>query len=122
MSDLYIEKSKSTPRVKTNDNRLSLEGVALPEDAKRFFAPVFEWVEKFNKEHILMDINLHYFNTSVSKLLLELMRTAENNQEIKKIDVNWHYEDDDPEMRESGEMYEGTLKRTSFHYIELAEI
>lgn len=63
-----------------------------------------------------------YFNTSSSKCLFDILkRLAQFEQSGMSICVNWFYEEDDEDMRETGEDYEDVLG-LSFNYIEIEEL
>jgi len=122
MHDLMIPGTDSLPEVsfKTSGD-FRLYGRALPEDASKFFNPIFDWVREFTGEMYNIEINLDYFNTSVSKKLLELFRIVENKPGEKKVNVKWMYEDGDDEMLESGEIYKELLPGFHFTFHKYAE-
>ncbi len=122
MEDLFIQGTESLPTVSFKSNgELKLSGRALPEDASRFFAPLLAWIRDSTAEEINMEINLDYFNTSVSKQLLDLFKTLENKTTVKIVKVKWMYEEGDDEMLESGEIYQELLPRFRFTFEKYAE-
>jgi hypothetical protein len=122
MEDLFIKGTKSVPMVSFKTNgEIKLEGRALVEDAFKFFQPLINWVKEFNGDEINIEINLEYFNTSVSKQLLDLFRTIDSNPNNRIVNVKWLYEEGDDEMQESGEIYEDLLPRFNFTYEQIAE-
>lgn len=122
MEDLFVKGTESIPMVSFKTNgEIKLEGRALVEDAFKFFQPLITWAKEFNADEINIEINLEYFNTSVSKQLLDLFRTFEGNPNNKSINVKWLYEEGDDEMQESGEIYEDLLPRFNFTYKKIAE-
>jgi len=123
MHDLFIEGSDCLPTVSLQTTgQIKISGRALPEDAVSFFKPVVEWLMKFTSENIEIEINLDYFNTSVSKILLDIFKIIENNEENKNIEVRWLYEEGDEEMLESGEIYQELLPRIKFSFHKYAEL
>lgn len=123
MEDLFIQGTDSLPTISFKTNgELKVIGRALPEDPNAFFKPVLEWLRKFSMEEINIEFNLDYFNTSVSKQILDMFKIIENNPENKVIKIKWMYEDGDDEMLESGEIYSEILKRFQFTYHKYAEI
>ena len=123
MEDLFIKGTDSLPAISFNTGgELKISGRALPEDAFRFFAPLFEWAAKLSAEKINLEINLDYFNTSVSKQLLDFFKIIENNPVAKTINLKWMYEDGDEEMLESGEIYQELLPKFNFTFNKYAEI
>ena len=123
MENLFIEGSESMPTVEfSTDGILKIEGRALPENAHEFFSPLIKWVREFSSERLTLEINLEYFNTSVSKQLYDFLKAVESNQNFKKITLKWFYEDGDDEILESGEIYEELLPRIAFEYHKFAEV
>ena len=123
MQDLYIERTLTMPEVSfKTTGEIKLEGRALPENAYAFFQPMIQWASEIDIKEINFEFNVDYFNTSVSKQLLDLFRSFENNHHIEKINITWMYEDGDEEMLESGEVYEEMLKRCHFIFQKYAEI
>lgn len=47
MEKLEIKPSNETPHIvfDPSENLYTISGVCLPEDAKGFFAPVYEWIK-----------------------------------------------------------------------------
>jgi hypothetical protein len=123
MENLFIEGSQSLPAVEfSNNGLLKITGRALPENAFDFFNPLIKWVRDFSCDELNIEINLEYFNTAVSKQLYDFLKTVENNQNYKKIQLKWFYEDGDDEILEAGEIYEELLPRIKFSYQRLAEV
>ncbi len=122
MEDLFVKGTESVPMVSfKTTGEIKLEGRALVEDAFKFFQPLITWAKEFNADEINIEVNLEYFNTSVSKQLLDLFRTFDGNPNNKVINVRWLYEEGDDEMQESGEIYEDLLPRFNFTYKQYSE-
>jgi len=122
MEDLFIKGTESVPTISFKTNgEIKLEGRALLEDAFKFFKPLITWAKEFTADEINIEVNLEYFNTSVSKQLLDLFRTIDENKKNKVINVNWLFEEGDDEMQESGEIFEELLPRFNFSYKEYLE-
>ncbi len=123
MEDLYIPGTDSLPTVSfKTTGELKIEGRALPENAEKFFAPLISWVTGFAAEEINLEINLDYFNTSVSKQLLDFFKVIEKNPDARTIHLKWMYEEGDEEMLESGELYKELLPRFNFTFQRYSEI
>lgn len=122
MDNLILEPTNSTPLVKfTTDGRLLLEGRSLPENVTRFYAPLIEWAASIRIEVIRLDINLEYLNSASSKKLLELLKVLDANNHVSQLIINWHYESDDEDALESGQIFEELLRRAEFRYHEYSE-
>jgi hypothetical protein len=123
MEDLFIQGTDSLPTVSLKINgEFKISGRALPEDASKFFSPVLYWLRDFFADEVNIEINLDYFNTSVSKQLLDFFKLIENKKDIKAVNVKWMYEEGDDEMLESGEIYQEILPIFRFSFHKYAEI
>ncbi|MCU0359407.1 MAG: DUF1987 domain-containing protein [Bacteroidia bacterium] len=111
MARLEIEATTSTPEIILDPGAktLQIKGICTPENPRLFFDPLFEAMELFqkNNDRILIEICLDYFNTGSSKCLLNLFYMISNNQQMKQnSEVNWVIEDSDPDIKESGLLFE----------------
>ncbi len=123
MNDLILQKTDSLPAICfMSTGEMKITGRALPEDAVRFFMPLFEWINGFTGENVNVEINLDYFNTSVSKQLLDLFKMIDKNPNIKNVSIKWMYEEGDEEMLESGEIYQELLPGFTFIFHKYAEL
>jgi hypothetical protein len=123
MKDLIIQGTDSLPAVSLMTNgELKIAGRALPEDAAKFFSPILSWLKELSAEEVNIEINLDYYNTSVSKQLLDFFKQIENKKAIQIVNVKWMYEEGDEEMLESGEIYQELLPRFRFTFHKYAEI
>jgi hypothetical protein len=122
MNNINIEATNNTPAISFfTDGRLLIEGRSLPENVHRFYTPLIEWVRQINTEVVKMDINLEYLNSASSKKLLELLQTLDANNNIHVLIVNWHYEADDEDALENGQIFEEMLRKAEFRYHEYSE-
>jgi hypothetical protein len=122
MNNLIIEPTSSTPAIQfREDGRLLIEGRSLPENVVTFFAPLIEWASKITIKVIKLDINLEYLNSASSKKLLELLKVFDANNHITTFMVNWHYEEDDEDSLENGQIFEDLLRKAEFRYHEYSE-
>jgi hypothetical protein len=54
-------------------------------------------------------------------MLLELLKNLDANSRIKSLIINWHYEEGDDSILETGKIFEELLIRVPFRYHEYAE-
>ena len=122
MKNINLEPTTSTPAVRfVSDGRLLIEGRSLPEDVNKFYNPLIAWVKHLTTEVVKIDLNLEYLNSASSKKVLELLRVLEDNEAIKELIINWHYEADDEDALESGQIFEDFLIKAEFRYHEYSE-
>ena len=122
MNNLIIEPTSSTPAIQfREDGRLLIEGRSLPENVMKFYTPLIEWASKLTTQVVKLDINLEYLNSASSKKLLELLKVFDANNHIITLIINWHYETDDEDSLESGQIFEELLIKAQFLYHEYSE-
>lgn len=84
MENLLIEATRGTPQINFDAQKklLKLEGQSYPENAFKFYEPVFNWIdgyiEEFSSEMLKVEISLRYANTSSSKCILMILDKLEN--------------------------------------------
>jgi hypothetical protein len=122
MNNLIVESTINTPTIKFGtDGRLLMEGRSLPENVSKFYQPIVEWCALLNAEVVKMDINLEYINSASAKKILELLKVLDSNNNIKEFFVIWHYEKDDEDVLENGQIFEELLRKAVFRYQEYSE-
>jgi len=122
MNNLIVESTINTPTVKFGtDGRLLMEGRSLPENVTKFYQPLVEWAAMLTAEVVKMDINLEYINSASAKKILELLKVLDANNNIKEFIVIWHYEKDDEDVLENGQIFEELLRKAVFRYQEYSE-
>jgi hypothetical protein len=122
MNNLIIESTINTPTIKFGtDGRLLMEGRSLPENVAKFYQPLVEWAAVLTAEVVKMDINLEYINSASAKKILELLKVLDANNNIKDFIVIWHYEKDDEDVLENGQIFEELLRKAVFRYQEYEE-
>ena len=111
MERLLIPATAFSPEINFDEisNILSISGESYPENASEFYQPVFDWLTiyclKPNRE-IRLEINLNYYNTSSSKILLQIFEKLESYHQKKgTAAVTWFYPDNDEDLLESGREY-----------------
>lgn len=119
MNPLIIEPTDETPKVvlDPSSNIFEFVGRSLPEDVTTFYGPILKWFDEYGNSPnatTRIDFKMVYFNTASSKLILDILFKLEELKE-KGIDiaVNWHYQDDDEDMKEAGKEY-GDLVSVEF--------
>jgi hypothetical protein len=119
MENLIIEPTTSTPAIRfRTDGRLLIEGRCLPENVAEFFAPLLEWAAELQIQVVKMDVNLEYMNSASSRRLLDLLKVFDANNHIETFHVDWHYEADDEDNLENGQIFEDLLLKAQFRYHE----
>lgn len=124
MNNLSIEKTKFTPEVlfDSESGQLKIRGESYPENTATFYKPVFEWLkEYFNNtktDRTKVIIELYYFNSSSSKVLMNLFEELDNaGEKGKEIVVEWLYDPEDEDSLEFGEEFAEDVEHIDFQII-----
>ena len=116
MDALYIKEEEGTPRIvlDKDKNIFEISGNSLPEDIISFYAPVFKWVEEYIKQpnpHTKLVVSLNYFNSSSSKVILDLINLlVDLLHKGNQIEVEWHYMEMDDDNLQTGKEFQGFSK------------
>ncbi len=113
MERLYIEQAKATPQIDFDADLkvLKMNGQSYPENAFKFYDPVFEWLDNFfesveGDDLIKLELTLPYINTSSSKCMMMLLEKFEEASDGgKNIVVNWYYDKDNESELECAEEF-----------------
>jgi len=126
MENLIIEPTKCTPAINFNkkNNILEIKGESYPENTSQFYEPVFEWIEQYfhsiNIEPVIINIEILYFNSSSSKVLMDLFDLCEEaSNEGKSIEVNWRYHEENDMALEYGEEFKEDLEVLNFNLVQI---
>ncbi|MCE3280029.1 MAG: hypothetical protein K0S44_2220, partial [Bacteroidetes bacterium] len=86
-----------------------IEGKSFPEDSKEFYRVLIQWLEEYKKNlpaSFRLDFNLFYLSSSsiisVKQILLKLIEFQSMGT---KVIVTWYYDEDDEDIKKTGEDY-----------------
>lgn len=119
---VFIEATSTSPEVDFRvDGNLSIKGRSIRLNEIDFYTPIIEWVRVLDVEKVILDVKLEYADTSCSKLIYQLLKTLDNNNRIKCLVVNWHYEEVDFDAYEDGMILKESMRKASFRFYEYPE-
>ena len=122
MDDLFIEATKKTPEVRTScKGHIHISGRSIPEDPIKFYEPLKLWIEEYSKNpapQTEICVQLEYFNSGTSKILLTLLRQLVELKPRSEVKIKWCYESGDDDIYERGD-YFSSLLETEFEFIEI---
>lgn len=123
MEAFIVDHTEDTPAIHLDaaTEKFEFSGKSLPEDVSTFYAPVFDWLQKYSEspnETSVFVFKMTYFNTASSKIILDiLMRLEEMKENDLDVSVEWHYEEEDEDMQEAGEEY-SEIVEVPFKFVE----
>jgi hypothetical protein len=117
MRELYIEKTKSTPEVRFDpqNNKLMINGQSYPENAFKFYEPIFTWLEEYLEDAgqgVVLEFYYYmpYINTSSSKCIMMLLEKLENaHKRGQAVSVRWYYDVENEMALECAEEFKEDL-------------
>ena len=116
MENLNIKGEAKTPTIDFNysNGELVISGRSIPENSIEFYKPVIEWLESLKvseRDKIVLEIKLEYFNTSSSKCILDVFKKLEEIRGVgKDASIRWYFESDDEDMEEAGQDFSAIIK------------
>jgi len=119
MENLQITQTKSSPEINfnTETNIHEISGESYPENTAQFYDPILDWINEYLKlehtETIIFNIELIYFNSSSSKILLDIFDMLDNSGN-NNITINWIHDEEDEAMEEYGEEFEEEIEHINF--------
>jgi|688.fasta_scaffold1894407_1 hypothetical protein len=126
MENLNIQGGEKTPSFNFNasEGKIEITGRSWPEHALQVYEPAFKWLEEYFKNpatKTVVNLKMEYFNTSSSKVVLDILKKIDQLSLIgKDVEINWYYEYDDPDLKEHGNMIKSILK-SQINLIEVEE-
>lgn len=125
MDNLIIEATKYTPEIKFDAeiNTLEITGETYPENTAEFYAPVFSWLDEYLEQigdsEVTVNLEINYFNSSSSKVLMDMFdKFEETVTEGKTITLNWIYDKDNESALEYGEEFQEDLETLKLNLVE----
>jgi hypothetical protein len=121
MEKIIRHGTTKTPQVILDPEQgiISLEGRSILEDTISFYDPILSWLNEYTDypKDTTINISFDYFNSTSARILLIILQTA---QKIKKsgnkLIINWYYDENDENIRESG-MDFASLVKEQFNFI-----
>lgn len=131
MQAYFVEPSDSTPKILLDpDNKaFEISGISRPENVRECYEPVIDWFEEFSVhlknyefastgELMKISISLNYFNSASAKFILDiLMEINKLYHNGMNLEIDWHYDEGDDDMKEVGEEL-SEIVDFQFNYIE----
>ena len=124
MENLLIQGTKSTPDISFDETLgvLKVQGYSYPENAAAFYEPVLRWLrgyfERANAPPLGIELEMIYFNSSSSKILLDLFDMLDQYAAAgQTVSVNWIYDQDNESAYECGLEFEEDVEHMEFRLV-----
>ncbi len=115
MDAFYLKKTDDTPNIAfvPQKNIFEISGRSLPEDTVSFYKPVLNWIKTYSKAPLkktVFKFNLVYLNTASSKIIISIILLLKELHDTgNSVFIEWYYYDDDEEIFETGEEFQGIV-------------
>ena len=131
MEKLIIEPTANSPRIALDPESKNFEfsGESRPENVRKFYLPVLEWLEGYTTEQgklsdgersfqLQCQFNFEYFNSTSAKYILDIFKSLNAINALGiGLEIKWLYEEDDEDMLEVGQEM-SRMSKLSFEYIK----
>jgi len=126
MDPLQTNATPNTPALSCDPaaGGISIAGESYPENAASLFQPLLDWVHGFltQEGHIhqpmVVDIDLKYFNSATSRILMQLFDLLDAAaRDGRDVVVNWHHHAHNEMAEEYGEEFREDLQYLSFNLL-----
>ncbi len=121
---IELKRTSSTPYVLFDENKsyMMFKGESFPENVTAFYGDILAKLKEHLESSIsvfVFDCELVYFNSSSSKLLMNMMGLMDDAaQKGKDITVNWITTADNEIITECGEEFAEDFTNFTFNIIE----
>ena len=127
MDNLLIAASQSTPEVRfdAQAHLLEIKGESYPENASKFYAPVFDWLGSYleqvpSEARVVVNLEIIYFNSSSSKALMNIFDLFSQAAAAgRQVTVNWRYHAQNESAQECGEEFSEDVEGVVFNLVEI---
>ena len=113
MKPLIIKPTEKSPLIELKEGELNFRGCSIINDPRVFFDPVLDWLEEYvvdPPDMTVVNIDYEYIDSASVKTFYEVLKILEPLSKSKKLQLNWYYEVDDPEILELGEIIQAKMR------------
>jgi hypothetical protein len=124
MKTFTMNAKEYTPAVLLDANKgiIEIAGKSFPEDAVRFYKPLFKWIDEYlliPNSNTKLNLKFTYYNTSSAKKILELIKKVSLLQNSgNKLEIFWYYDEGDEDMLNAGYDYSSVVE-IPFKFVEM---
>lgn len=128
MKDFYIPATSMSPEIdfRFSDHILNIKGESYPENAAAFYGEVLNQLALYlaspGQKKIEVNVELRYFNSSSTKILLKLFEMLNDAVDAgNAVVLNWYHDEDDDTILEFGEDLHSDYGLLNFNPIAISE-
>lgn len=124
MNKLFLIEGKNTPKISfdPDSGKFAITGKSYPESAERFYKVPLQWLKKYCVEgepkDIVVDLNFEFISSASAISVLQLLKQmGQLKAKGFNINVKWHLQDDDDDIKVTGESLESLCGGLVFEYV-----
>jgi hypothetical protein len=124
MKKLLLIAEKNTPKISfdPDSGKFEMLGKSYPESAERFYKVPLQWLKKYCEEgvprDIEVDLNFEFISSASVISVLQLLKQIDQLRiNGFSIIVRWYLQDDDEDIKVTGESLESLSGGLVFEYI-----
>lgn len=108
MESIFVKGTSQYPEINLDrsSDKFEFKGNSIPEDAKEFFSPIFDWWDEYIQHPnpiTEVTFRMSYYNTPSSKMFFHILKKLETlKQSGATVKVKWFFTEDDIDMRDAG--------------------
>ncbi len=115
LQPFYVEPTFDSPQVILDYEKgiFSIKGRSLPENAIKFYNPIFEWLNNYIDQPLKKTdfiLSLEYFSSSSAKQVSKLLSLLEKLSDFSEVTIKWCYPVDDIDLKMFGEKLSKIIK------------
>lgn len=112
MERIFKQGTENTPEINFDpvSGEFEMSGKSIPEDSMGFYSPIIDWLKEYVKspaDKTIFSFKLEYFNTSSSKLLLDVFNILEEISD--SLSLNWYCDESDEDLEETANDFDEVL-------------
>jgi hypothetical protein len=123
MEEVFLKMSERLPEIRLREGFVSIKGHSIPQDPKKIYKPVLQWVKDYIKDpalHTEVSLNIDFSDTDSTKAIFDILKLLamcqKTNHRFEMV-FNWIYQKEDDDIKELGEFFEDKLD-IIFNYLE----
>jgi hypothetical protein len=123
MEKFIANRTSKSPYISLEGGIFQFSGRSIPEDAKKIFKPVIDWIKEHKpsiteSNQTTINFCFDYLDTSSSKCVFDILKILDDIYTGgHDIVINWYYEEGDDDMLDLG-IHLKSFVKAPFNFIE----
>lgn len=119
MENLFVKGENHFPSIDfKNNGYLSLKGKSFYINSNAIFEPIIIFATELKIAEVFFTIELTLLNTSTAKHLFLIIKELEKNNNVKKVYLKWHLDNNDSDSFDFGETLNSSFSKCRIEYVE----